>query len=89
MDNLVKNQEEKALVERTGQGTRRWIEAEKKELLTTGKVEGYEGHHINSVKNNPDLADNPNNIKFVTPEEHLAEHNGSFHNQTSGDLITR
>ncbi|WCC43726.1 hypothetical protein PJW08_00225 (plasmid) [Tenacibaculum finnmarkense] len=81
--------EEQSLVSRTGQGSRRWSEAEIDELNTDGKVSGYEGHHINSVKNNPNLADNPNNIKFVTPNEHLAEHGGSFHNQTSGDLITR
>ena len=80
---------ERKLVKETGQGTRRWTEAEMDELLTTGKVSGYQGHHINSVKAHPELADNPNNIKFVTPEEHLAEHGGDFHNTTTGDLIIR
>ncbi|MBQ9100985.1 MAG: hypothetical protein IJY54_06375 [Paludibacteraceae bacterium] len=42
--------DEKNLVEKTGRGTRLWNKSEKKELLETGKVKGYEGHHINSVK---------------------------------------
>ena len=29
------------------------------ELLKTGKVKGYEGHHINNVKDHPGLAGTP------------------------------
>jgi hypothetical protein len=39
--------QEADLVRRTGQGTRQWTQAEMRELLRTGKVSGYEGHHIN------------------------------------------
>ena len=82
--------QEQQLVKETGQGTRPWTKAEKKELLETGKVKGYEGHHINNVNNNPDLARNPDNIKFVKGRaEHLEEHSGNFRNPTSGDLINR
>ena len=81
---------EKDLVNRTGKGTKRWTKAEIKELKETGKVRGYEGHHINSVKNNPAMARNPRNIKFVKGRtEHLGEHGGNYRNQTSGNLIDR
>jgi hypothetical protein len=61
-----------------------------KELKETGKVEGYEGHHVNNVADNPKLAGDPNNIKFVKGRnEHLSEHGGNFKNTTSGDLIYR
>ncbi len=82
--------QEQQLVRETGQGTRPWSATEKKELLETGKVKGYEGHHINSVNNNPELARDPNNIKFVKGRsEHLQEHGGNFRNSTSGDFINR
>jgi RHS repeat-associated protein len=82
--------QEKALIEETGRGTRPWTKAELKELKETGKVSGYEGHHVNSVKARPELAGNPDNIKFTKGRSgHLAEHGGNFKNQTSGDLIDR
>jgi RHS repeat-associated protein len=81
--------QEADLVRRTGQGTRQWTEAEKQELLQTGKVKGYEGHHINSVNGSPDQAGNPDNIEFVTRDEHFDKHDGNWQNQTSGDLVNR
>ncbi|HET6231892.1 MAG TPA: RHS repeat-associated core domain-containing protein, partial [Longimicrobiaceae bacterium] len=54
--------QEAEMVERTGEGTRRWTRAERQELLERGRVEGIHGHHINSVKAAPHLAGNPNNI---------------------------
>jgi RHS repeat-associated protein len=80
---------EAALVKKTGKGTREWTKAELHELKTTGKVEGYAGHHINNVNDHKKLAGNPNNIEFVTPEEHLAKHGGDFHNSTNGPLLSR
>lgn len=81
---------EQELVRRNGRGTRNWTRAEKQELLKTGKVKGYEGHHINNVKNNPNLAGDPRNIKFVKGRaEHLKEHGGNFRNPTKGPLIRR
>ena len=82
--------QERELVRTTGQGTHPWTEAEKQELLSTGKVKGYEGHHINSVSSNGVLAGDPDNIKFVNGRgDHLLEHGGSFKNQTSGPLVKR
>lgn len=58
--------QERKLVKMTGRGSRKWTSAERQQLLRTGKVKGYEGHHINSVKTHPHLASNPNNIRFLT-----------------------
>jgi hypothetical protein len=80
---------EKQLVELTGQGSRNWTPLELDELLKTGKVKGIEGHHIFNVADFPELAGNPNNIKFLTRIEHLAEHGGNFANKTTGTLVDR
>jgi RHS repeat-associated protein len=82
--------EEAALVRRTGQGTRQWTVAERQELLQTGKVSGYDGHHINNVANNDlIMAADPNNVEFATGPEHLLRHSGNFSNPTSGPLLKR
>jgi RHS repeat-associated protein len=82
--------QERELVRRTGQGTVRWTSRQKAELLRTGKVKGYQGHHINSVNGSPDLARNPDNIKFVREgAEHLGEHGGNYQNPTTGPLLKR
>jgi hypothetical protein len=71
-------------------GTVNWSAAEKAELLQTGKVSGYQGHHINSVNGHPELARDPNNIKLVKGNAgNLAEHGGSFQNPTTGELMNR
>lgn len=44
------------MVEKDGKGSRRWTKEQKAELSETGKVKGYEGHHINNVKDHPDMA---------------------------------
>jgi hypothetical protein len=78
------------LIEATGQGTRRWTKKEIAELKKTGKVKGYEGHHINSVNGSPELAGEANNIEFVKGrKEHIQKHDGNFRNPTKGELIDR
>ena len=77
------------LVKRTGSGTRDWTEREIKELLEKGKVEGYQGHHVNSVKDHPELAGDPNNIEFQTRKDHLESHDGDWRNPTAGELVDR
>jgi hypothetical protein len=72
-----------------GGATRNWTKAERAELLKTGKVSGYQGHHINSVNGHPRLAGNANNIRFVTRAENLAAHGGNFRNPSTGALIDR
>lgn len=77
------------LVQETGQGTREWTDAEL-EILKSGKVPvGYHGHHINSVKGNPELAGDPSNIEFLTPEEHFAKHGNNWRTPTVGSLMDR
>lgn len=60
--------QEQARVASGKPGTVNWTAAEKTELLQTGKVSGYQGHHINSVNGHPELARDPNNICFLTGE---------------------
>jgi hypothetical protein len=81
--------DEKSLVEKNEEGTRDWTEIEKEELLENGKVSGFQGHHINNVADNPELAGDPNNIKFLTPQEHFQTHENNWQNATSGSLLNR
>lgn len=62
--------------------TRSWSPAERAELIKTGKVHGYQGHHIKSVKGFPGLAGDPTNIQFLTRAEHLQAHSGNWRNIT-------
>ena len=64
--------------------SRAWSNSEKIELINNGKVSGYHGHHMKSVKGYPDLAGDPNNIQFLTPTEHLDAHGGSWRNISHG-----
>lgn len=59
------------------------------ELIETGKVKGYQGHHINNVKDHPSMAGEPNNIKFLDKNEHLDVHKGNYRNKTEGPLMDR
>jgi RHS repeat-associated protein len=81
--------DEQQMVKEKGYGIKTWSKAELEELLKTGKVKGYEGHHINNVKHHPDLAGNPNNVIFANRKEHLALHGGNFRNETHGKLLKR
>ena len=67
--------------------SREWSSAETNELLTTGKVKGYQGHHMKSVKGYPELAGDPTNIQFLTRSEHLAAHGGNWRNITHGRYV--
>ena len=64
--------------------SRHWTALEKTELLSTGKIKGYQGHHMKSVKGYPQLASDPTNIQFLTRAEHLAAHGGNWKNITHG-----
>ena len=81
--------QEQEMVKKTGKGTRKWTKEQKAELLEKGKVKGFQGHHINNVKDHPELAGNPDNIEFLTRKEHLDRHGGNFRNETHGKLLNR
>jgi hypothetical protein len=81
--------QEQELVRRTGEGTRKWSDDEIDALLNSGRVPGYQGHHINSVNGHPQLAGIPNNVELVTRAENLLRHRGNWRNPTTGDLLDR
>jgi len=82
--------QEKALVRARG-GSHEWTKRQREELIRTGSVKGYVGHHIRSVNgHSKKWAGDPRNIKFVTRKRgHLREHKGHFKNKTTGKLIDR
>jgi hypothetical protein len=43
---------------------RKWSVNELQELQNTGRVKGYHGHHMYSVKGYPERAGDPWNIQF-------------------------
>ena len=57
--------------------------------------ESRERHHqkmmgeAKSVKDHPEMAANPDSIKFLSPKEHLEEHGGNWRNLTNGELKSR
>jgi RHS repeat-associated protein len=82
-------EQERALVQLTGRGTRRWTPAEARQLLETGRVTGYQGHHINSILNSSQVAGNPYNVVFKTRPEHFAAHAFNWRTPTFGPLVKR
>lgn len=57
---------------------RNWSQKEIEQLKNNGKVKGYYGHHVYSVKYAPEMAGKSNYIQFLTFEEHLRAHHGNF-----------
>ncbi|KAL7886277.1 hypothetical protein AOLI_G00065720 [Acnodon oligacanthus] len=50
-------------------GMRLWTEGEKRQLLSGGRVQGYDGYYVLSVEQYPELADSVNNIQFLRQNE--------------------
>jgi len=76
--------EREAALIKEGKGTRDWTPAQQKEILSTHRCKGYEGHHKLSVSQHPEQAGNPDNIQFVTRKEHIDAHQGNFKNDPQG-----
>lgn len=51
------------------EGVRPWTEGEKRQLLSSGKVLGYDGYYVLSTEQYPELADSANNIHFLRQSE--------------------
>ena len=73
-----------------GQGTRNWTEEQQQDILDPDKGKAYddkgrafEGQHMRSVAQYPEYQGNPDNIQFLTKEEHLEAHKGSWQNPTN------
>lgn len=56
---------------RNGKGTRNWTVSQQAELLKTGKVAGFEGSHMLSVKDYPEHGRNPDNIQLLPGTAHF------------------
>lgn len=73
-----------------GKGTRDWSLDQQKDILDPDKGKAYdengrafEGQHMKSDAEYPEYQGDPNNIQFLTREEHLAAHKGSWQNPTN------
>ena len=70
---------------RGGNGTRDWSQTEQREIVAKGRANGFEGHHMKSVKEYPQYASDPKNIQFLSRSEHVnGAHKGSTQNATNG-----
>ena len=71
-----------------GKGTRDWTPEQQKDILEKGKAydengKAFEGQHMKSAEQYPEYQGNPGNIQFLTREEHLEAHGGSWKNPTN------
>lgn len=73
-----------------GKGTRDWTEEQQKNILDPDKGKAYdengrafEGQHMKSATEYPEYQGDPDNIQFLTREEHLEAHKGSWQNPTN------
>lgn len=51
------------------EGSRLWTEGERQQLLSTGRVQGYDGYYVLPVEEYPQLADSSTNIQFLRQNE--------------------
>uniref|UniRef100_A0A8D0CJV7 Teneurin-4 n=1 Tax=Scleropages formosus TaxID=113540 RepID=A0A8D0CJV7_SCLFO len=51
------------------EGSRAWTDGERQQLLSSGRVQGYDGYFVVSVDQYPELSDSVNNIHFMRQSE--------------------
>ncbi|MDO4816269.1 MAG: teneurin-3 [Bacillota bacterium] len=73
---------------REGKGTRDWTPEQQQDILSSGKAhdekgKAFEGQHMKSVEKYPECQGDPDNIQFLTRQEHLTAHGGSWQNPTN------
>ena len=73
-----------------GIGTRDWSQNQQKDILDPDKGKAhdengraFEGQHMKSVAEYPEYQGDPDNIQFLTRDEHLEAHKGSWQNPTN------
>ena len=73
-----------------GRGTRNWSKEQQQDILDPDKGKAYdengrafEGQHMKSAAEYPEYQGDPDNIQFLTREEHLEAHKGNWHNPTN------
>lgn len=100
-DNIIQYKKQKAVKEAWKQEREavlnhtskyNWSPEQIEELLTTEKISDIEGHHIKTVRElinttKESLIADPNNIVFLTHDEHLLVHDGCFLNPTNMDVL--
>ena len=81
-----------------GKATRDWTKEQQADILNPDKGKAYDdqgrafvGQHMKSAAKYPEYQGNPNNIQFLTYDEHLEAHKGSWQNPTNWyyDPITK
>lgn len=80
--------ENEQMLVKDGKGTRDWTPEQQKDILERGKAydengRAFEGQHMRSVAEHPECQGDPNNIQFLTREEHLEAHDGDWKNPTN------
>lgn len=85
---LAWEREQKLVAE--GKGTRDWSQDQQKDILDPDKGKAYddngrafEGQHMKSAAEYPEYQGDPDNIQFLTKDEHLEAHKGSWQNPTN------
>lgn len=71
-----------------GKGTRNWTPEQQQSIIDKGKAyddqgRAFEGQHMKSVAEYPEYQGNPDNIQFLTKDEHLEAHKGNWQNPTN------
>jgi hypothetical protein len=73
-----------------GKGTRDWTKEQQEDILDPAKGKAYDengrafdGQHMKSAAEYPEYQGDPDNIQFLTKEEHLEAHKGCWQNPTN------
>lgn len=73
---------------REGKGTREWTPKQQQDILDKGKAYdedgvAFQGQHMKSAEMYPEYQGDPENIQFLTRNEHLEAHDGNWRNPTN------
>ena len=71
-----------------GEGTRDWTDKQQQDIIDKGKAydehgKAFEGQHMQSVSQHPEFQGDPDNIQFLTHEEHFEAHKENWQNPTN------
>lgn len=90
--------EKEQLLVQEGKGTRDWSKEQQADILDPDKGKAYDdqgrafvGQHMKSAAKYPEYQGDPDNIQFLTYDEHLEAHKGNWQNPTNWyyDPITK
>lgn len=71
-----------------GEGTRDWTEKQQQSIIDRGKAydddgKAFEGQHMKSAAEYPEFQGEPENIQFLTHQEHFEAHRENWQNPTN------